>query len=438
MPVLLPSSFTATGEGGTSSRWWEELDDPQLNELIESALSENWSLRSAWDRLEQAEALARKQGATRYPTLDATGSAARSATRAERPGGGRDTTYANRYSAGLDVAYLVDIWGKLKARRDSASLAAEATEQDVQATALALVSRTATTWYAYVEQREQLKLLQHQLASNEASLELLEARRRTGRVSATDVLQQRQLVESVRTELVTARGNAASLSHQLAVLVGGVPGRLEPPPSTGFPELPPLPATGVPAEWAARRPDLRAGALRIEASDRDVAAALADRYPSLTLTGSGASSVPDLSDLLKDWTVSLGGALAAPLFDGGQRRAEIDRTEAVLAERVHTYAATVLTALREVEDALVGERTQRERLDGIEKQVELARRSREQIKDKYRNSTVSFLEVLSADRSVQSLERSQLAARRALIEQRIALYAALGRGLDGLRPSSTQ
>ena len=163
-----------------------------------------------------------------------------------------------------------------------------------------------------------------------------------------------------------------------------------------------------------------------------MAVALADRFPSLTLSASAESGVPTVSDLLDEWVASLVGSVAAPVFAGGRRRAEIDRTRAALSESLHNYAQTLLDALKEVEDALAAEQAQRVALESIERQEELAGQTLRQMRGRYRNGAVSFVEVLAAEQSHQRLQRNRLAARRALIARRIDLVAALGRGWDRL------
>ena len=431
-PVALPEAFSRSGEAATELRWWEAFEDESLNHLMDAALDRNLSLKAAAQRLSQARAVARRQGAALAPSVDASASASRTAQRPNPTPGESGTAYANRFSVGLRISYLVDVWGKLRAARDAAEFAARASEADVRATALALTARVANTWYSLVEQRWQLEVLEQQAESSGRTLALVQMRYRNGSVPATDILQQRQQVESLRSERAGVKSAIASLSHQLAVLIGRVPKDAELPAGRGFAELPAFPETPPPASWVRQRPDLLAAHLRVRAQDREVAVALADRFPSLTLSASAESGVPTVSDLLDEWVASLVGSVAAPVFAGGRRRAEIDRTRAALSESLHNYAQTLLDALKEVEDALAAEQAQRVALESIERQEELAGQTLRQMRGRYRNGAVSFVEVLAAEQSHQRLQRNRLAARRALIARRIDLVAALGRGWDRL------
>lgn len=427
----VPESFSDSGDAELPGRWWEEFGDAELDALMGSALTENLSLAAAWERLEQARAVARKQGASVWPSVDADASGSRSLRRTETVAGtGMETEDRNQFQLGMTVNYVVDVWGKVRAERDSARLAAEASEQDARATELALSAQVAGTWYRLCEQYGQMDVLADQVASSEKTLDLVEMRFRKGQVSATDVLRQRQLLESVRTERAGVESAIASLRHQLAVLTGRVPARADIPRRAELPELPPQPKTGTPARWIQRRPDIQSAHLRVLSLDRSVAVALADRYPSLTLRGTAESSVPTLSELLDQWAASLAGNVAAPIFAGGRRKAEVDRAQAALAEAVKQYGQAILEGMREVEDALSAESEQVRTIAGLERQLKLAEQTLEQLRSKYRNGAVAFIEVLDAEQSLQSLQRKLLTARRTLIERRIDLHAALGGQLN--------
>lgn len=430
--VELAEGFSESGEAEVPARWWKEFEDEPLDLVMDRALTENLGLRAAWKRLEQARAVARKQGANLLPAVDADASAARSVRRSEAvPGPGLETDSSSQFQLGMTVSYVVDIWGMIRAGRDSARLEAEASAQDARATELALSVQVAGTWYRLCEQYGQLDLLAEQVETSEQTLELVELRYRKGQVSSTDVLRQRQLLESVRTERAGAESAAASLRHQLAVLTGQVPAQVDFPRRVTLPGLPQRPDTGSPSRWIRHRPDIQRAYRRVLSLDRSVAVALAERYPTFRLNANAESGVPALSDLLEQWAVSLGGSVAGPIFSGGRREAEVDRAQAALAEAVERYGQAILEGVREVEDALSAESAQQRTIAGLERQLELAGRTHEQLRDRYRNGTAAFIEVLDAERSVQSLQRRLLTARRNLVERRIDLYAALGGGRSG-------
>jgi len=163
----------------------------------------------------------------------------------------------------------------------------------------------------------------------------------------------------------------------------------------------------------------------VQAADRDYAAAMRNRFPRLSLSASASSSADQAGDLFKNWASSFAGNLLVPIFYGGRLHAEAKRTDAVKEQRVYEYAQTVLTAFREVEDALVQESRQRERLATIVEQVNLARQAYEYLQVQYFNGARSYLDVLTALDDVQQLRRDLLDAELTLMTYRIGLYRAI-------------
>ena len=228
-------SFSVSGDAPLLSNWWESLPDPALHRLERIALAENPDLLATQARLAEAEALARKAGAVLAPQVDAGLSSSHS-----------DGTTA--HAINLAASYEVDLWGGLKASVDSARQSWLASREALDLAAITLSAEVADTWYELIEQRGQERLLSEQQQTNRQWLELLELRFDRGMVQATDVLQQRQLVESAEGSLASTRAARAVLEHQLAVLLGQP--ATSPPalPEGTLVALPPLPVTGLPAE----------------------------------------------------------------------------------------------------------------------------------------------------------------------------------------------
>jgi NodT family efflux transporter outer membrane factor (OMF) lipoprotein len=403
--------------------------DSDLDQLIETALSDNFSLRIAWDRLRQSEAVARQFGAQNYPTLDGTAGAS---TRRESISGTETNT--NNFSLGLVASYELDLWGRVRSNADATVLEAQATREQVQAAAITLSADIATVWFRLVEQNGRIEVLKEQVLTNENITELITLRFRRGQVDASDVLQQRQLTEVRRADLIQTESQAAVLRHRLAVLTSQSPESANLPYTFELQELPPLPAAGVPSELIERRPDIRSAELSVRSADERVGAAVANRFPRISISAQAGTSSSDASDLFDNWIASLGANLVAPIIDGGSRRAEVERTQAVLSERINTYGQTVLVAFNEVEDALVQESRQREFLDNLKRQIVISSQVVERTRERYLNGADDYLRVLSALLTDQQLQVSDLQARRQLIEFRINLNRALAGGWELTRP----
>jgi outer membrane protein TolC len=189
-----------------------------------------------------------------------------------------------------------------------------------------------------------------------------------------------------------------------------------------------LPDTGLPVELLRRRPDVAAAYNRVKAADEDLAAAISNQYPRLTLTASLSATEDEALNLFDEWARSFAGDLTAPLLDAGQRRAEVERARAAKMQRLYRYGQTMLGALREVGDALIQEKKQAQRIRSLREQVRLAEETYERLRYEYFNGAGDYIDVLTALTDEQELRRDLLSARLALVEFRIALYRALAGG----------
>lgn len=420
-PARLPPPFSASGKMVSPDRWWTTFDDSGLDQQINQALGGSFTLAAALQRLRAARALVRREASDLWPDVDGV------ADIGSVFGPGDDRTV---YTLGLDASYQVDLWGQIESRVEAERLRAAATFADYQAVALSLSAEVARTWFALIESRAQLALLDEQLETNRTGLSLQESRFGLGQVRSADVLRQRQLVESTLEQAVIVKARIEVLEHQLAVLLGQPPQEATYVTGAELPALPPLPATGLPSELLNRRPDVRRDYLAFMAADRDLASAITAQFPRLSLSGSVLNIADRPETLFRDWFVAIGGQLIGPLIDGGARRAEVDRTTAVVRLRFNEYGQTMLNAFREVEDSLALERYQLERIGRLEKQVELARQASEQLREQYLIGDTDYLNVLSAITTQQRLQREALSARLELLLIRIGLYLALAGDFD--------
>lgn len=419
----LPTAFSLySGAAVPGQNWWRSFQDPELDRLMDSALADNLSIREAWARLKQVRSLAVQAGADRYPDL--TGTAEALIGRQKRSGHSSGEFRNN--SIGLVSRYEIDLWGRVEAQYRAATLRADASLLDLQTAAISVAAEVAGRWVEIISQRAQRRLLAEQLRINETLLELVQLRFNMAMVSALDVFQQKQVVENVKAQIPLAEEREELLRHQLAVLLGKPPRTVLAVDRSALPELPSLPPTGLPVDLLANRPDVRAAGLRLKAADWQIAEARANRLPRLSLTGRARYGEGDLDVLFDNWLLTLAGNLAAPILDGGRRAAEVDRTRAAADENLARYRDTVLTAVREVEDALTSEAKQREHIAWLEKVIATARSALEEAGVRYRNGLNDYLPVLTQLLTVQGLERDLIQRKAALLAARIRLYRALG------------
>lgn len=423
LPMQDVPAFSDTGTSDRQAQWWQAFNDPALDARVDRALEANYDLAASWHRLTAARALARRSASERSITLDAEAGVSRNES--------SDSNDQTNWSLGLAASYEVDLWGRIDALAQAEALRAQATASDYQAVAISLSSSVSLVWYQLAQVLLQLELAQSQLETNQTALGLLQDRFDAGLIRNADVLRQQQLVEATREQAIVLRSRLKVLGHQLAVLEGRPPQTSNNVlPDAGLPALPQTPATGLPAELLERRPDVRAALQRLYAADEDLAAAVSNQYPRINLSASLRTAAEKPQDLFEDWLLGLAGQLSAPLIDGGQRRAEVERNQAVREQRLAEYGQVVLQAFAEVEDALVQEARQAERLTSLQQQLRLAEQAEDELLTQYLNGVADYLAVLTAIRDKQQLERDVITARLDLIGFRIALYRALAGGFE--------
>lgn len=426
----IPDGYALYGEEpDLTSPWWHSVKSPELSRLIDEALAGSFTLKEAWARLQQARSLAVQAGADFYPTLDALGTVAYERRRSEITSGG--AVGDENYGLGLFSSYELDLWGSLRSRRQAALLSMNATEAELQSAGISLAAEVADRWVRIISQQLQKQLLEKQLANNLIFLELIELRFRNAMVSALDVYQQKQVVENVRATIPLVEAETQLLMHELAVLLGRPPRADLGLKQSDLPVVGSLPALGLPADLLANRPDVRSAGLRLQAAEWQVAEARANRLPAIQFTAGAQYGPGDLDLLFDSWLLSLAANLTAPIFDGGRRAAEVDRTRAQMDENLWVYRQAVLTAVKEVEDALTSETRQREHIQGLETVMAAARRGLEEAIQRYRRGLSDYLPVLTQLIAVQDLERDLIRQQEALMRYRIQLHRALGGGWIG-------
>lgn len=421
---VVPSSYSrgSNEPAQPAGRWWEEFGDEKLNALVEQVFRHNLDIRQAYERLAQSRALAGIADSARGPVVNVEGSGGR----ARQSSAGAvltDDVYRLSAAAGFEL----DLWGRLKSLSESARLEAQASEEDLRSLFISISAQAADLYYLAEEQQLQIELSDRTIASFQETLNRVERRYREGLVPAIDVYQSRQNLSSAKAQRPLFAQNRAVTLNALSVLSGLAPDAEKERSAAVLPEAPSFNA-GLPSQLLDRRPDVRAALFRIQASDERVSAAIADRFPSFNLVGSygGASdrvrTVLDSPNIF--WNILL--EAAQPVIDSGRRRAEVDRTEAVLQESLAAYHKTVLEALADVEDALARGAASEERIAMLEETVISSEASLRLALDRYLQGLTDYLPVLTEQLRSFTTQSNLLAARRQLISDRIQLARALG------------
>jgi len=430
----LPQTYREqSGEHEPDLQWWQGLGSDDLNMLMDEALRSAPDMRTAMARLDQAQAAAEKTGSALWPTLGASAEARRLWTKPEAG----NVIESDVYGLGLAASYELDLWGRVRALRQADTMGVMASRDDLRTAAMTLSGEIADAWISLCSTRQQLAVLAEQQRTNAAILSSLELRFAKSLTSALDVLQQREAVAQTETVIFPLRSEAVRLENRLNLLLGKAPGTLDLSAATSLPEPMPLPRTGLPADLIRERPDIRAAWQRLHESGWDLAAAQADRLPALRLTGNFEHSGSDAGRIFDNWLANLAASLTAPIIDGGSRRAEVKRQEAVRLERLAAYEKTVFTALSEVDTGVYAVLRQIDLVRALDTQHAAAQDALASARIRYQNGVLDYDTVLSLLLKLQQLERTRIREQASLLTLQTGLYRALGKGWQTSFPDAS-
>lgn len=431
--VELPPSFVSAEGRAAGAQVCTRLGLDELPGLVARLRADNFTLKAAAARLARADALARQAAGARWPQLSASLGATRGSSFAARAGIDIPGLpgVEEQYTGTLAASYEADLWGRVGDTAAATALSAEAERAVFADTGLALSASLAQNLVSQLAQFELRDLLEAQLDTSRKFLELIELRFAQGQAAARDIGRQRQQVESLRAQQAQIAAQLAGVEAELAGLLGAWDATAPLASRTSLPALPPPPATGLPADLAQQRPDVRAAYWRLAAADRQLTAALDNRLPGVRLSASLSSVEDALSLLFDDVLWSLGAELVQPVFSAGRLAAERDVARADSDAALYAYAQTLLGALNEVRATLQRERAQEQLVASIERQIVEAERVLTLSREAYRAGATDFLNVLSSLQSLQGLQQRHVEARLGQFSQRIALCRALGQPVGG-------
>ncbi len=431
MPVEIPDNYVhgdgiddtpRPGNENNAGGWWQRFGVDELSEMIRTGLGDNYDLKVLKAEADQALADVKSEKSGLGPSLDYSLGGQQTYSQSKSKGRSATSDHGHTYSASLDAEYTLDLWGKTRAEVSAAELEYLAALQDLEDGALTLSTDIADTWVDLVSVRTRKAVLSRQIDANQMTLKLQELRFINGKATALDVSQQREALAQVLSAMPLLEKEEKQLVNAMGLYLGQTPGTPVAVAATDLPQTFLAPQPGIPADLLENRPDIRAARMRLEAAVQDVESAKADMFPDLALSGSAAFSSGSLDLLFQNWVVTLGAALAGPLFDAGERKAEIERTRAVVQETLNTYAQTVANAICEVEDALVAIDRQSAYIELLEQQLAAVKVTLQDARVQYLNGQSSYLNYLDAWASMESLERQLVSEKATYVKERIALY----------------
>lgn len=422
------------------ANWWTVFDDNMLASLIQQAVESNLDLKFAEARIRQARAVRGIAQSFLGPTVDATGSYQRSeASVSPTTGTGRnsDNTVSvttNQYFAGFDAAWELDIFGGVRR-------SIEAADADLQASVEArrdvLVTLTAEVARNYIDLRafqQRISIARQNLEAQKHSAKLTRQRFEAGLASGLDVANAEAQVATTAAVIPLLEASARQTIYSLGVLLGRPPAALvqELAPALAIPTAPPSAPMGVPSELLRRRPDIRQAEAGVHAATARIGVAEADLYPRFTITGSIGVKASDFGSWL-DWSSrlwSIGPGVTWRVFDMGRIRSDIAQQEALQDQSLIAYQKTVLTALQEVEGALISLDKEQEHRNALVDAVAFNQKAVDLSIKLYTEGQTDFLNVLQAQRALFLTQDALAQSTQTISTNLVALYKALGGGWD--------
>ncbi|WGS53182.1 efflux transporter outer membrane subunit [Paraburkholderia sp. D15] len=458
-----PATSVPTLDTDPDPRWWRNFNDPLLDSLIERAARGNLDLQEAVLRIVEARTQVQSAAAQGLPNVRATGSYTReqlgvkgflesdgvydkvnqlgapnSPVNAIAPGAGANnllnqlTSPVNLWQAGFDASWELDLFGRVRRSVESAQAQTEVAEESRNDALLSLEAEVAQT-YMQLRGAQSLRAITASLVDQQREIvTLTQSQAKVGLASDIDVKSAVAQLAQTQAQLPQYDQQIAQALNGLAYLVGEAPGALETELATpaAVPPVPPTVPVGLPSTLARRRPDIRRAEASLHAATASVGVAVAQFYPDVSLTGQIGTRAQNASDLSR-WShlfYSFGPSVSLPIFQGGALVSNLRMSKAQQAEAALDYRKTVLTALRDVDNALAVYRTDQARRDALGDSVAAQQTSYELARDSYRKGITSFINVLDAERQLAQARQQYAQGTMQVSTDLVALYKALGGG----------
>jgi len=407
-------------------RWWQVFQDPQLQELIRTALKQNYDLQLATERIIAARAQLAVTRSSLFPQIQGNGSF----------NGGKENTFQTNFNfltLTTDAAFQVDLFGRLRRATEASRAQLLATEDARQTVILTLVSDVASDYFTLLELDLELQITRDTVTTQEDSVKLTSFRLDHGVATKLDVLQAQQVLDTANAAIPDIERQIGQEEDAISILLGNYPQGVPRGRPLEGQALPPEVPPGVPSSLLERRPDVREAEQVLVAANAEIGVAKAEFFPQISLTGSGGGGFgrsSAFSSLMSSqvgiW--SYGAQVSQPIFTGGALRGNLHLAESQRQQALIAYKQSIQHAFGDVSDALIGYQKSHEVRVRQEQTVrDLAESVRLSIM-RYRGGTTTYLEVLDGQRSLFSAELTLAQARGTEFQNLVQLYKALGGG----------
>ncbi|WP_068826983.1 efflux transporter outer membrane subunit [Pseudomonas sp. BMS12] len=433
-PDTEPAELTSLEQGDYQrsdfeAAWWQQFDDPTLSQLVQQSLQDNRELRVAFARLRSARAIRDDVGNDQMPVI--TSRASGEFGKAQQPPSSEERIRQERYDLGLDMAWELDLFGRIQRTIEASEAQSEAAEAELYQLQVSLIAELVDAYGNLRGAQLREHIARENLKNQSQSRALTEQLRVAGIGSELDVLRADARLAATEATLPQLQAEEARARHRIATLLGQRPEQLSvdlsPKPLPVIAKALPI---GDPAELLRRRPDIRVAERQLAAATANVGVATADLFPRVSLSGflgftAGRGSQLGAADA-RAWGVAPTITWAA--FDLGSVRARLRGAKADADGALASYEQQVLLALEESENAFSDYSKRQQRLVSLVRQSEASRAAAEQAGVRYREGTVDFLVLLDAERERLAAEDAQAQAEVELYRGIVAIYKALGGG----------
>ncbi|MGG1944801.1 efflux transporter outer membrane subunit [Trinickia sp. NRRL B-1857] len=423
------SGDTAAGRTAVDIGWREFFADPRLQRIIELALENNRDLRVSVLNVEAARAQYRVTRAQLFPAINAQGTG--QVQRAPLDLSPSGQTISREYQVGLSASWEIDFWGRVRSLKDQSLEQYLATAQARKAAEISLVSQVAQQYLQMVAVDDLLKITDDTLKTAESSYALTKLQFDNGTGSELDLRQAETIVEQARANR-EAQARARAQAENALVLLVGEPLPDDLPPGRSLEDqrlLTDIPA-GLPSDLLTRRPDIMQAEATLRAANANIGAARAAFFPRISLTSTVGTASPTLGDLFKAgsaaWTFAPN--ITLPIFEGGQNLANLDLANVQKRIEIANYEKAIQSAFREVADGLAARSTYDAQIQSLERTTFAQSRTLDLSQLRYKNGVDSYLQVLTAQTNLYTVQQSLVNARVARLDSLVSLYVALGGG----------
>ncbi len=432
-----PAPKSVSESDADIAHWWTKFHDPVLDSLVKQAIASNLDLKLAESRIRQARAARNAAAAGLGPGVSANSSFTRSqsspgTSAAARNYGVTDGILSSQYQAGFDASWELDIFGGVRRNVEAATADLQASIESRRDVLVTLAAETAVDYIDLRASQQQIAIARKNLLAQQRTAALTQQLFKTGFSSDLDVANANALTATTAAQIPVLETSARQYIYSLSLLIGCEPGALmtELNPISGIPTAPLSVPVGIPADLLRQRPDIRMAEAQIHAATARIGVATADLFPKFTLSGSAGFMNNDISSWM-DWVNrfwSIGPSVNWQIFDTGKTRASIEQQKALTEQSVITYRQTVLTALQEVENALIASTKEYEHRKALADAVAANRKAVELSTRLYSDGQTDFLNVLQAQRSLYTSEDALAQSNRNVSTNLVALYKAVGGG----------